>query len=52
MEVFVSSGHKPKILHWQKSGFASANIHDQPIQLLYSYGISMLPGVASVAQTK
>jgi hypothetical protein len=52
MEVFVSSGYKPKILHWQKSGFSFANIHSQPLQLLYSSGISKLPGVASVVQTK
>jgi len=51
MEAFVSSGHKPKILHWQKSGFAFANIHGQPLQVLYSYGISKLPSVASVTQT-
>jgi hypothetical protein len=52
MKVFVSSGHKLKILHWQKSGFAFANTHDQPLQLLHSCGIGKLPGVASVAQTK
>jgi hypothetical protein len=52
MEVFVSSWHKLKYCNGRNQASAFANTHNQPLQLLYSYGVSKLPGVASIIQTK